>query len=306
MIPLTRSATAAAPLFDHALAQVDGVGPEELVDYWPLLTRAAWFFGGMLVVILLGWYLVEPAVTRAVERRNRNNPTLQEAVSRYVRLLSLVVAIAVGGGVAGYGDVLADSALIVAAGTLAVGVAGQQVLGSLVSGLVLVTDPEFNVGNRIEWDGGERGGTVESITLRVTRVRTANGELVTIPNTVLTGQPITRPYGGRGYRVVERVELAYDDSVDGAIDHLRAAAEELDGVLAEPPPAAHVDDLGGDAVVFRVEYWIGNPRRQDVVRIRSAYARAIKARLEAAGYTISPASQRELSGRIGLDDPRTR
>jgi len=300
MIPTTRPATAVAPPFDHAVAQ--GVGPDELVDYWPLVTRAAWFFGGMLVVVLVGWYVVEPAVRRAIDRRNRNNPTLREAVSRYVRLLSLVGGVAVGGGVAGYGDVLADSALIVAAGTLAVGVAGQQVLGSLVSGLVLVADPQFNVGNRIEWDGGERGGTVESITLRVTRVRTPNGELVTIPNTVLTSQPVTRPYGGRGYRIVERIELAYEDSVDGAIGHLEAAAEGLDGVLAEPPPAAHVDDLGGSAVVFRVDYWIGNPRRRDVVRVRSAYARAVKARLEAAGYTISPASQRELSGRIRLDE----
>jgi hypothetical protein len=59
---------------------------------------------------------------------------------------------------------------------------------------------------------------------------------------------------------------------------------------AHRPPAARVDELGGDAVVFRVDYWIRNLRRRDIVRVRSAFARAVKSRLEASGHTISPAS----------------
>jgi len=125
-----------------------GMGPDELVDLLPDLVRAGWFLVGFLLVLVVGWYVVEPVVSRGIRRRNRNNPTIQEAISRYVRLFVLLVALFVGAGAAGFGQVLQNSALVIAAGTLAIGVAGQTVIGSLVSGLALVADPEFNGGWR--------------------------------------------------------------------------------------------------------------------------------------------------------------
>ncbi len=276
-----------------------GVGPDELVDFWPLLVRIGWFLAGGLVIGLLGWFVVEPAIGRAIRRRNPDNPTIQEAITRYVRLFVVILAVIVGAGFAGYGQFIGDSAIVIAAATLAIGVAGQTVIGSLFSGLVLVTDPEFNVGNYIEWADGE--GVVKSITLRVTRVHEPDGTLVTIPNTTLTNEPVARPFGRDRTRVVERIGLAYEDDVDEALDRLTAAATDLSGVLDDPRPRAYVDDFGSDAVVIRVHYWISDPRRRDVFAIRSAYARAVKTSLEDAGITISPASKRDLEGRVEID-----
>ncbi|WP_435069022.1 mechanosensitive ion channel family protein [Haloplanus sp. C73] len=287
-------------LLQTATPTPSAVGPGGLADYWPLVRRGVWFVGGFVVTALVGWFVVEPLVGRYVQRRNRNNPTIQEAVSRYVRLTVLVVAFFVAAGIAGYGRFIGDSALVIAAGTLAVGVAGQTVIGSIVSGLVLVVDPEFNVGNYIEWADNE--GTVQSITLRVTRVLTPDGELVTVPNTVLTGQAITRPYGRGRRRVVEHVGIAYEADVSDTLDHLTAATEAIEGIEGEPTPKAYVDDFGSDAVVIRVHYWISDPRKRDVFGIRSAYARAVKRRLDDAGIAISPASKRELQGRIEIAD----
>ncbi|SEO40993.1 Small-conductance mechanosensitive channel [Halogranum amylolyticum] len=283
----------------RAGAAVVTPGPEALADYWPDVVRAAWFAAGLLVVLLLGLYVLEPILARAVRNRNRNNPTLQEAVSRYFQLVVLVVAVYVGAGVAGYSSFLTNSALVVAAATLAVGVAAQTVIGSLISGLVLVADPEFNVGDYVQWADGE--GTVRSITLRVTRVQTPSGALVTVPNTVLTGQSITRPYRHGRYQVVERVQFAYEDDVDEALSHLTQAAAETEHVLDAPDPNAYVEELGSDAVVARVHYWIDNPIRRDLLGVRSAYIQSAKARFEAAGLTISPASKRDLEGRIDVE-----
>jgi len=276
------------------------VGPEGIVDYWPSLVRGAWFLAGFVAVVLVGWFVVEPLVARYVRRRNSNNPTIREAVQRYVRLLVVVVAFFVAAGVAGYGDLIGDSALVIAAATLAIGVAGQTVIGSIVSGIVLVTDPEFNVGDYIEWADGK--GTVQSITLRVTRVLTLDGELITVPNTALTSQAITRPYGRGRRRLVEHVGIAYEADVSDALEHLTAAAVAVDDIVAEPTPKAYVDELGDDAVVLRVHYWIEDPRRRDIFGVKSAYAREAKRRLDEAGITISPASKRELLGRIGVDE----
>lgn len=278
------------------------VGTEALVDYWPALVRVGWFLAGAGAVLLFGRYVFAPAVSRTVRRRNPNNRTIQEALARYAWLLVIVVAAVIGAGVAGYGGVLADSALVVAAATLAVGVAGQTVLGSLVSGVVLVFDPEFNIGDYIEWADGE--GTVRSITLRVTRVQTANGGLVTVPNTILTGEAVSRPYGRARHRVVERLRLAYEADAGEALQEIEAAATEVTGITGAPTPAAYLEEFGSDAVVVRVHYWVDNPSERGVLTVRSAYARAVKRRLEVADITLSPASKRELQGRVALDRER--
>lgn len=277
-----------------------GLGSEQLIDFWSAINRLGWFLVGFLGLAIIGWFVIEPLVSRAVSRRNRRNPTIQEAITRYVRVVVLLVAAMVGIATAGYVTLLANSALVVAAATLAVGVAAQSVIGSMVSGLVLVMDPEFNVGDYIEWE--DKSGTVQSITLRVTRILTPNGELVTVPNTQLTSKPITSPYGRGRYRVVEHIGLSYDESVDDAMTQLTAAARDVDNILQLPPPEVFVDEFGSDAVVVRVHYWIEDPRRRDVFEIRSAYARTVKDRFEEAGLTITPASKRELQGRIAVDE----
>lgn len=62
------------------------------------------------------------------------------------------VVVAVAATVAGFGGVVSGSAVIVAAGTVALGVAAQNVVANLVSGAFIVTDRNFNVGDWIEWN----------------------------------------------------------------------------------------------------------------------------------------------------------
>ncbi|MFD1644202.1 mechanosensitive ion channel family protein [Haloarchaeobius litoreus] len=273
--------------------------PSQFGDDWPNVVRLGWGVLGFALVFILGWYVLDPAIGRIVQARNRNNPTVDEAISRYFRLLVVVVAFLVGALVTGYGAFLQSSALVVAAGTLALGVAGQTVIASLVSGMVLVLDPEFNVGDYIEWEDGE--GTVRAITLRVTRVQTPDGGLVTLPNTKLTSQAVTRPHGYDRTRVVEHVGIAYEDDVDEAMALLQEAARNVDGVVEGPSPTAYVDEFSGDAVVLRAEFWVTAPSRRSLFRIRSNYARRVKEQLDRAGITIAPASKRELLGRIEVD-----
>lgn len=276
-------------------------GPEELVVFWPLLVQLGWFLVGFSAVVLIGWLVVQPVLRRAVRRRNRNNPTLQAAIVLYFRLVVILVGTLVGVALAGYGGFLSDSALVISAVALAVGIAARELIGSLVSGFALVFDPEFNVGDHIKWDGGE--GTVQSIALRITRVETANGELVTIPNTILTAHEITRPYGRGNHRIVQELGVGYESDLGDVLHQLTDVAGETEGILTDPSPAAYVDELGDDAVSIRVHYWITDPTRRDVFAVRSAYARAVKDRLEAEGISVSPPAARELSGGIRLTDP---
>lgn len=272
------------------------------MDIWPVVVRLGWFLAGLLAVLLVGRLLVQPAFGRLVRRRNANNPTLQDALLLYFRLAVLVLGTLVGVVVAGYGRLLGDSALLVSAIALAVGVAAQEVIGSIVSGVALVLDPEFNVGDHIEWANGQ--GVVQSIALRVTRVETADGELVTIPNTILTSGEITRPFGRGHYRIVQRFHLGHGVDLDAATAQLEAAAASIEGVLSEPPPTVFVEEVGAETIAVRVHYWIDDPTRRDVIAVRSRVARAATERFEAANVAYSPTAEHLLRGRLEIEDAR--
>jgi MscS family membrane protein len=74
-------------------------------------------------------------------------------------------------------------------GGLAVALAAKETLANLFGSLAVLMDRTFQVGDRIKQ--GDVTGTVESIGLRSTRVRTAEGYLVSIPNQLITNGPVT-------------------------------------------------------------------------------------------------------------------
>ena len=270
--------------------------PEE---YGQAVEPFVWGVAAFFVVYLLGRLLVLPGIMRVVRRRNQRNPTLVDAVRRYTQLLFLLVALIVGMAFSGYGDVLGGSALVIAAATLALGVAGQEVIGNLVSGLFLVVDPDFNVGDWIEWEDG--AGVVETIRFRVTRVRTADNQVIVVPNTTLATSAVTHPFNRDRIRVSVEFGISYDDDIDAAVAAIREEIDGLDGVLEKPSPNVLVDELSGDAVELRVLFWLERPTRREVAAARSTFIRRVKERLEADGFGVSPPSEHDLSGELRID-----
>ncbi len=258
-------------------------------QYGEWAVRSAVFVGVLAVAYLLGRLLVVPPVARAVRARSPDDPTLVDAVELYLRIAFVVVGLPVAVAAAGFGGV-------VAAPTLALGVAGQDVVGNLVSSVFLVADPEFRVGDFVAW--GDASGTVERIGLRVTRVRTPDNEGLTVPNTDLATTTVRRPYARERHRINERLVVGYDADLDATRALLVAAAEETDRVLAEPPPVVHVTGLGGSAVELVARLWL-DPG-DDAAAVRTEFDTRAVERLREAGVTVAPAAATELSGRLSV------
>ncbi|MXR42471.1 mechanosensitive ion channel [Halobaculum sp. WSA2] len=263
------------------------------------LATAGWVLAVALPVYAVGRLLIAPAAARVVRSRNPNNPTIVDATRTYVGVASTIVAVVLGLIAGGYGATLGGSAVVVAAATLAVGIAGQDLIGSLVSGLFLVVDPEFNVGDWIEWPGGE--GRVERVDFRSTRVRTGENAVVTVPNTVLTADTVVRPYAQDRIRARETVPIAYDDDLATAARELGDAVAAVEGVADSVAPSVRVDALGDDGVSLTVEYHIDDPTVSRVLHVRGTVRERAVDALESAGATPGPPAGRELSGAVAVD-----
>ncbi|WP_277553837.1 mechanosensitive ion channel family protein [Halobaculum limi] len=274
-------------------------GPvQELVTSSGALLDVVTFVAVSVGVYLLGRATVFPLAVRAVRARNRNNPTIQSATETYLAAVLAGAALVVGVAAAGYGSVFSESALLIAALTFAVGTAGRDVLGSLVSGLFLVADPDFNVGDWIRWPEGE--GVVEAVDFRVTRVRTVDYETVTVPNTQLTSNVITRPFGRDRVRITETVHLGYDADVERARELLRDLANEEPRVLADPAPTTRVAELGEGLVTLQAEFFVDDPAGGGLVEVRSRFRTHVLEAFEDADITLGPPSGRELSGAVDV------
>ncbi|MFB6113939.1 MAG: mechanosensitive ion channel family protein [Halodesulfurarchaeum sp.] len=267
------------------------------VPYAHSIGSAITFVIAFALIYLAGKTLIRPVVDQMLTRRNLDEHA-RRPIKRLFDVLIVFAGIAVAFGLAGFGDFLQSLATIAAAATLAIGFALQDVIKNFVSGVFIYTDKPFRIGDWIEWDGYE--GEVEDISLRVTRVRTFDNELLTVPNSQLTDGVIKNPVDGDWLRRKFVFGIGYDDDIDEASSIIVEEARNHDLILDEPAPSVRLTELGDSSIGLQARIWIDDPRRSDVVRVQSEYVKRVKERLDDAGIDI-PYPQRVVHGSLDVE-----
>jgi small-conductance mechanosensitive channel len=258
---------------------------------------SAFVFVAMFVLLfLVGRVVVTPLVDRSLKSRDLEEHA-RKPIKKLTSLVMLFVAVAVAFGFAGYGNFLQSLATIGAAATLAIGFALQDVLKNFAAGLFIFTDKPFRIGDWIEWDNSS--GVVEDISLRVTRVRTFDNELLTVPNSNLTDDVIKNPVAKEQLRLKFLFGIGYDDDIDKATEIIIEEAQNHEGILDDPGPSVRLTELGDSSVGLQSRIWIDNPSRADFVKTRAEYVKNVKQRFDAEDINI-PYPNRTISGGLEL------
>jgi len=254
------------------------------------------FVVAFVVLYVIGRMLVLPILNRVFEARGFDTHA-RRLLRKVAVILVVFAAISIAFGAAGYGDFLTSLATIAAAATLAIGLAMQDVIKNFVSGVFIYTDQPFRIGDWIEWD--DNAGIVEDISLRVTRVRTFDNELLTVPNSNLTDDVIKNPVAKDQLRLKFVFGIGYGDDIEQATDIIVEEAEAHPDILDDPAPAVRLTELADSYVGLQSRIWIANPSRAEFVKIRGEYVTSVKERFDDAGINI-PYPQVDLSGGIEL------
>lgn len=166
---------------------------------------------------------------------------------------------------------------------LAVALALQGILENFVAGLIVIVQKPFRAGDEIILE--DHKGLVTDIDLRTTRVKTYNGEMVVIPNTVVFRSTLVNLTHAGVVRTQVAFGIDYRDDHDAVADIVTAAVTGLDGVLDSPPVSVRCTGLGESSVDFDVRYW-SRANRSSVVGTRDRVIRATMTAFESNGYTI--------------------
>ncbi|QDT66405.1 Low conductance mechanosensitive channel YnaI [Calycomorphotria hydatis] len=145
-------------------------------------------------------------------------------------------------------------------GGLAVALAAQDTLKNLFGSMMIVLDKPYRVGERIlvkKYDG-----VVEDIGLRSTRIRALNGHVVTIPNEEMARCDIENVGRRQHIRRIQDIAIPFDTKpakVEEAINIVREALNDHEGMNAEFPPRVFQNEFNRDSYNIRMIYWYHPP-----------------------------------------------
>jgi small-conductance mechanosensitive channel/CRP-like cAMP-binding protein len=169
-----------------------------------------------------------------------------------------------------FGALLSGSALL----GVILGLALQDTLGNLFSGISLHADKPFQVGDVITV--GKNTGVLMASTWRAVKIKTFSNHIVLVSNSVIAKEAIeVCPQNGSNARVVT-FSAVYTDSPVKVIHVVREAVRECDNVIRYMSPNVRIRQLGDSAVDYEVKYWLIDYARHNdtdaLVRQRIWYA----------------------------------
>ena len=182
------------------------------------------------------------------------------------------------------GNILAG----VGVGGLAFGFAAQDTIKNFFGFVMLMVDKPFELGDTIDTPG--LTGVVEAIGLRSTRVRTHEGQLVTIPNGELANRALTnvteRPYI-RTHHLIELAPATDAKHTEEAVAIVRAVLATHRGAQPAHPPRVHLEKLSSAGPVIRIFWWHYPASTWDCAAENERLLTEIRRRLDAAKIELA-------------------
>ncbi len=251
------------PLFWSFLLAGSGIAIERLGPP----DTASYIIEGLLITIaVLMWtgagFTIGKSLLDLLSRRAESVPIVNV---RTLPLFEIVVKTVLVAGAA-YGILLAwnvdVTAWLASAGILgiAIGFAAKDTLANFFSGIFILADAPYKIGDFIVLDSGERG-RVTDIGIRSTRMLTRDDIEITIPNAAIANAKIINETGGPydKERVRVTIGVAYGSDIDQVRDVLMDVAARSKYLLHEPSPRVRFRTFGDSALTFQLMGWIEEP-----------------------------------------------
>jgi small conductance mechanosensitive channel len=238
---------------------------------------------GAAIILLIGIViarLVRNAVLAAMAR-TKADPPAQSIVARLAYWGILVMAVLTALAQIGVNV----AALLAGLGIFgfALGFALQDVSKNFVSGLLLLMQKPFSVGEVIQVD--EFTGWVRDIQLTNTQLETLDGQVVLIPSAIVFTNPIVNLSRSSGRRVELLINVDYKSDLEAVRRATLEAIGSLPGLKGDPAPSVSFQTFGNYSIQMGVFYWI-DPAQTDMQTARDAGLRAVKLAFDHAGIEI--------------------
>ncbi len=236
--------------------------------------------GTKVIGLLIDWFL--NTWTEAMSLGRDFSPRKISRIATLasaLRGISIVLLIAVGIFLSLQAFKLPVGPVLAGAGILgfAISFGSQSIIKDMISGAINLMNDSYAIGDTVTI--GSDSGLVEDVNLIVTRIRSVNGDLVTIPNGLVG---IVRNQTKDWSRVDYQIQVAYNTNIEKALAILEGTAYSIyndpqwHNALLEAPQTIGVESLSSDGIALRIwmktkpgQQW--NISRELRLRVKEAF-----------------------------------
>lgn len=231
-----------------------------------------------ILILLVGFFVARRA-SQAMAKLPHLDTQQKLVFSKAVYYGLVTIAIAAALGQMGFDlKVLLGAAGIL---TVAIGFAAQTSASNLISGLFLMLDRPFVVGNFVAV--GDIRGEVVSIDLLSCKLRTFNNVMVRIPNETMVKSNITNFSYFPIRRLDINVGVGYNSNITQVEAILRDIATAHPLCLDDPPPVFLFTGFGDSSMNIQFQVWTLN---QNLIKLQNELYRDIKIAFDRYGIDI--------------------
>jgi small conductance mechanosensitive channel len=167
---------------------------------------------------------------------------------------------------------------------LALGFAFQDIAANFVSGIILAFRKPFMIDDVVVV--GDLMGIVSRTNLRVTVIRTYQGQEVYVPNKDVLSNAITN-YSVLGERRIDLgVGVSYGDDLHKVQNLVVETLQNLEGVIRKEDMIFTYKEFGDSSINFEIKFWIKFPDNPSYLQMRSKAIMAIKDAFDKEDITI--------------------
>lgn len=144
-------------------------------------------------------------------------------------------------------------------GGVIVGFAAKETISNIITGIMLLIDRPFRIGDRIRIEQLDTWGDVIEIGWRSTRILTRDNRLVVIPNSIIGTDMVTNySIPEKMFRVETDVIISYGPDIEYLRDLILDALKKEKWLMQEKPVQALLLEFTESGVKFRIRCWIEN------------------------------------------------
>ncbi len=175
---------------------------------------------------------------------------------------------------------------------IAVGFAAKDTLANLFSGVFILADTPYKIGDYVVLDNGQRG-KVTHIGLRSTRFLTRDDVEITVPNSIVGNSKIINQTGGphTKFRLRIKIGLAYGSDINRAREILVSIATHEQEVCQSPEPRIRFRAFADSSLAHELLCWVEEPESRG--RVTDKLNLAIYNRFREEGIEI-PYTKRDV------------
>ncbi len=207
-----------------------------------------------IVTLIVGLFIIN-RIHRMIEKiftKRKIDPTLTSFFLSLINIsLKIILIIVV---ISNLGIQTTSIVAVIAAAGFAVGLALQGSLSNFAGGVLIVFFKPYKVGDFIEAQG--HSGTVKSIQIFNTILRTPDNKTIVIPNGAISNSSVINYSTEKTRRIDLTFGIGYDDDFEQAKSIINDLISNDKRILKDPAPFVRVSNLGASTVDIVTRIWV--------------------------------------------------